>query len=247
MNFKLEHHQKIVTILNSFDATILRESFTYFGGGTLIALLFDEYRQSNDVDFICSLASYGYKNLRTVIFNHGIRALFSNLNSISILRSTTDQYGIRMLIKIEEALIKTEIIAEARFQLDAPIYPQWSMIPCLSLSDCFTSKLLANSDRYLDDSVSSRDLIDLAVLRLQSMIPPVAIEKAEQAYEVIRPLKVALERFQSRSEYREKSLISLKVPSEKFSIIIDGIDLLAGDIGLEKTQRLFKEKPDLFG
>jgi hypothetical protein len=54
-----------------------------------------------------------------------------------------------------------------------------------------TSKLLSNSDRYIDDSVEARDLIDLAILRLQSPIPKVSIEKAERAYEVIRPLKKA--------------------------------------------------------
>ena len=29
-------------------------------------------------------------------------------------------------------------------------------------------------------------------------------------------------------------------------MIIDGIDLLAEDMGLKKTERLFKEQPDLF-
>jgi hypothetical protein len=38
----------------------------------------------------------------------------------------------------------------------------------------------------MDDSVESRDLIDLAILRLQSPIPQEAIEKAEKAYEVMR-------------------------------------------------------------
>ena len=38
----------------------------------------------------------------------------------------------------------------------------------------------------MDDSVESRDLIDLAVLRLQSPITQEAIEKAEKAYEVMR-------------------------------------------------------------
>ncbi|WP_372743819.1 hypothetical protein [Nostoc sp. C052] len=51
--------------------------------------------------------------------------------------------------------------------------------------------MLSNSDRYADDSVEARDLIDLAVLRLRSPIPQVSIEKAERAYQVMRPLKRA--------------------------------------------------------
>ncbi|MDZ7964628.1 MAG: hypothetical protein RM368_06580 [Nostoc sp. DedSLP03] len=52
--------------------------------------------------------------------------------------------------------------------------------------------MLSNSDRYADDSVEARDLIDLAVLRLRSPIPQVSIEKAEKAYQVMRPLKRAI-------------------------------------------------------
>ncbi|MGK7943761.1 MAG: nucleotidyl transferase AbiEii/AbiGii toxin family protein [Microcystaceae cyanobacterium] len=81
MNFKLKHHRKIIKILNSFNPTILHESYAYFGGGTLLALLFGEYRQSNDIDFVCSLATSSYKSMRTFIFNHGISALFSDLSS----------------------------------------------------------------------------------------------------------------------------------------------------------------------
>ncbi|WP_251955880.1 hypothetical protein [Nostoc commune] len=52
-------------------------------------------------------------------------------------------------------------------------------------------KLLSNSDRYADDSVEARDLIDLAILRLRSPIPQASIEKAKRAYQVMRPLERA--------------------------------------------------------
>ena len=66
MKFKLEHHNKILTILDSLDHEVLKKGSTYFGGGTLLALDFEEYRWSKDVDFISSLASSGYKNLRCI-------------------------------------------------------------------------------------------------------------------------------------------------------------------------------------
>jgi hypothetical protein len=90
MIFRLDHHNKILTILNSLNADVLRESFAYFGGGTLIALLLGEYRQSKDIDFICPIASSGYKHLRTVVFDGGYQALFRNLNRISLGRGTKD-------------------------------------------------------------------------------------------------------------------------------------------------------------
>lgn len=246
MTFRLDHHNKILTILESLNSDLLKEGSAYFGGGTLIALDFGEYRWSKDIDFICPVPSLGYKHLRTIIFERGHKALFRDLNRIQVGRSTTDQYGIRMVIELDGVPIKTEIIAEARIALDPPRYPEWSPVACLSLNDCFTTKLLANSDRYMDDSVEARDIIDLAVLRLQSSIPHQAIEKAEKAYEVKRPLKVAIQRFQERADYRQRCFVSLRIDSSQFPKIIDGIDLLAGDLDLASTQRTFNEQHDIF-
>ena len=246
MNFKLDHHNKILTILQCLNCNVLENGSAYFGGGTILALDFGEYRWSKDIDFISSVSTDGYKYLRTLIFDNGYEALFCDLNKIQIGRSSTDQYGIRMVVLIDDIPIKTEIIAEARFQLDSPRYPSWSPVPCLSLNDCFTSKLLANSDRYIDSSIKSRDLIDLAVLRLQFSIPQSAIEKAERAYEVMRPLKRAVELFQSRHEYRQKCYEVLQIAPSWIPKIIDGIDLLSSDLGLPSTERLFKEQHDIF-
>lgn len=246
MTFRLEHHNKILTILKSLDPKVLEDGFAYFGGGTLLALDFGEYRSSKDVDFICSVSSSGYKHLRTIVFESGYKALFRDLDRIQIGRGTTDQYGIRMIIDVDGVPIKTEIIAEVRFDLDPPRYPDWSPVACLSLNDCFVSKLLANSDRYMDDSVEARDLIDLAVLRLQSSIPQKAIDKAEKAYEVMRPLKVAIQRFQERVNYREKCFSSLKIDRDRIPSIIDGVDLLASDLGLANTERTFNEQHNMF-
>lgn len=241
-----ELHQKILTILECLDSEILRKGSAYFGGGTLLTLDLHEYRWSKDIDFIASVGTQGYKYLRTVVFEGGHEALFRDLSKIKIGRSTTDQYGIRMIVFVDNVPIKTEIIAETRFQLDSPRYPEWSPVPCLSLNDCFTSKLLSNSDRYMDDSVEARDLIDLAILRRQSPIPQVSVEKAENAYEVMRPLKKAIERFQSRPDYREKCFVGLQIDKAEFPKIIDGIDLLAEDLGLSQTERLFREQNDMF-
>lgn len=246
MTFRLDHHNKILTILESLDPEVLKKGSAYLGGGTLLALDWGEYRWSKDIDFISPVFSSGYKHLRTFIFEGGFQALFGDLSRIQVGRGTTDQYGIRMVVLVDGVPIKTEIIAEARFELDPPRYPKWSPVSCLSFNDCFTSKLLSNCDRYMDDSVASRDLIDLAVLRLQSPIPLEAIEKAEKAYEVMRPLKQTVKRFQERTDYRERCFSHLQIDEAQIPRIIDGVALLASDLGLTLTERVFREQQNLF-
>jgi len=246
MTFKLEHHHQILIILNCLDIEVLNQSSAYFGGGTLLTLDFNEYRWSKDIDFISSVSTGGYKYLRTLIFDRGYEALFRDLSRISLGRSSADQYGIRMVIYIDNIRIKTEIIAEVRFQPDPPRYPSWSPVACLSINDCFTSKLLANSDRFMDDSVEARDVIDLAVLRLHYPLLQVAINKAENAYPVMRPLKNAVERFQRNEDYRSNCFSGLKVDKIQIPKIMDGVDLLADDLGLPHTQRIFREQHDIF-
>lgn len=247
MTFRLAHHNKILTILESLNSDVLKQSSAYFGGGTLIALDFEEYRWSKDVDFICPVATQGYKHLRSIVFDGGYPALFRDLSQIQIGRGTTNQYGIRMIVTVDDVPIKVEIIAEGNIALDPPRYPGWSPVACLSVNDCFTSKLLANADRFMDEGIESRDLIDLAVLRLHSSIPQAALDKAENAYGavVINALRKSIQHFQERPDYREKCFLGLQVLMQaQISKIMDGIDLLAGDLGLSTTVRTFNEQHD---
>lgn len=52
MTFRLEHQNKILTILESLDPEVLKKGSAHFGGGTLIAFDFREYRWSKDIDLI---------------------------------------------------------------------------------------------------------------------------------------------------------------------------------------------------
>lgn len=251
MDFEIGHHQLIYRVLENLNCEFLSECRAYFGGGTLISLDLGEYRTSNDVDFICSLGS-DYRKLRNAISDspgerlrqRNPHILLKDNSDLKIERFTADQYGIRMAIVVDGIPIKTEIIAEARFELDLPRQPSWSPVECLSMIDCFTSKLLANADRSADPSVHSRDLIDLAFLRNAQPIPPLAIEKAEAAYRVISPLNAALTKFQADADLRFHCYNNLKISEAFRSQLIDGIDLLAIDLGLEKTSRTMSESGD---
>jgi hypothetical protein len=95
----------------------------------------------------------------------------------------TDQYGIRTVIGIGEAKIKLEIISEGRISFDLPEPKEFiDGIPSLTRLDSIASKLLVNSDRYADDSVYSRDLIDLAMIKPTKKELHLAMEKAKKAY-----------------------------------------------------------------
>lgn len=246
VTFQSVHHQKIIKVLHALNANLLIKTKVYFGGGTVLALDLKEYRYSKGIDFICTLANGDYKTIRSYIYENGYQGLFLPNTSIIIHRGTTDQYGIRLLLEVDNTPIKLEIIAEVRFETDPPRYPHWSPVPCLSIQDSFVSKLLANSDRYMDRSVRSRDLIDLAILRAHHELLSGTIDKAEKSYEVIRPLKDAIQYFQNNPDYREECFNRLQIQKDIWFQIINGLDLLAQDFNLGITSRNFWEQSYLF-
>lgn len=72
---------------------------------------------------------------------------------------------------------------EARIALEPPgPGDRLCGVATLTLLDMAASKLLANADRWRDDSALSRDLIDLAMMAPPKKLLKQAIEKAKQAY-----------------------------------------------------------------
>ncbi|MBN3957929.1 hypothetical protein [Nostoc sp. NMS8] len=83
-----------------------------------------------------------------------------------------------------------------------------------------------------DLSTQSRDLIDLAILRVNNEMPARAIAKAEESYKVKKPLIKAITNFTEKERYRDKFFQELNIPEEKFPIIMDGIKLLSAELGV---------------
>ncbi len=234
--FNHAHHNKIRLVLNALNPEILKEVGASFGGGTLIALLNNEYRWSKDIDFICPVGK-GYRRLREIVSEASFKpsVLFNNTASLEFPRElTANQYGVRFLVIADQTPIKFEIIAEARIVLNSPVYPDWTNIPTLDFEDQCAEKLLANADRWADSSIESRDLIDLAVLRTQNTIPKTAITKAESAYPVIPELQKALTKFLNNPEHQNKCFAALEISEKDF--IFRGISLLAKDFDVNSTQ-----------
>jgi hypothetical protein len=239
MNITADLHQKILVVLNQLDADFLQTCGVYFGGGTLLALMLDEYRISQDIDFLCSSPT-GYRQLRREIFDRGYKALFLQGHQLTLPREIqANQYGVRFPVVIDGYSIKVEIVAEGRIELDSPERVDWLPVACLNAVDRVAEKLLANSDRWPDESTASRDLIDLAMIRLQAPFPEAAIAKAEAAYPVIEPLKRAILQFQANPDYRDRCYQMLQVRSPRQTV--DGLDQLALDFNLSSLLRCSKE------
>ncbi len=167
-------------ILAALDATVLTQSRCCFGGGTRIALELDEYRESEDIDFLCSDLA-GYRALRNGIGERSLGAILPAWPAgMALLRDVrADQYGIRTVIGIDGEPVKFEIILEARIAL-APVQHKKFTVPVLDRASCFAEKWLANADRWNDSAVLSRDAVDLAFM-LQAWKPDEALAGAALA------------------------------------------------------------------
>ena len=178
--FKRPHHQRVARILDALNAQLLTEAGCYFGGGTAIVLLLNEYRESVDVDLLCA-SHEGYRTLRNAVSENSLGPLLTQ--AMPLARAVrADRYGIRTFLMVDDVPIKFEIVREDRIPLQAQTHPG---IPILTLSqvDMFAEKLLANTDRWADRSTTSRDIIDLAMMvHHWGPIPPSAWLKVEDAY-----------------------------------------------------------------
>ena len=182
--FEREHHRRIATILESLDPACLAASACYFGGGTAMALRYGEYRESVDIDFLVSDVR-GYRQLRQQLTQaEGLQAIARPGHEWAQVREMrADQYGIRTMLRVDHTDIKFEIVLEARMVLETPgAADHICGVATLTALDMATSKLLANSDRWRDDAVLSRDLIDLAMMAPAKPLLRQAIQKAAAAY-----------------------------------------------------------------
>ncbi|MGC1310550.1 MAG: nucleotidyl transferase AbiEii/AbiGii toxin family protein [Phormidesmis sp.] len=237
MKFRHPTHNKILRVLQAINRDFFEACSIAFGGGTMLALAYDEYRLSRDIDFLCPYGD-AFSQLRRGVFDGGYEALFDlkKCDDLSFLRDMrTDRDGVRFAVQHEETVLKVEIVAEGRISLEPSIKPGWSPVPCLSLVDQVTEKLLANGDRWADRSVDSRDLIDLAMLKLKTSFPEAALTKAESAYPTIEPLKRSISAFQANPEYRLRCYERLQI--ERPAVVVDGLDLLAAQFGLSPYNR----------
>jgi hypothetical protein len=218
--FERPHHRRITRVLGALDGPLLRQNHCLFGGGTAIALRYGEYRESVDIDFVVS-AVESYRVLRQLLTGPaGIAAIMredaSPLQQIREVRA--DQYGIRSMLQVDDQPIKFEIILEGRIELADPAPgDEVCGIATLTPLDLAATNLLANSDRWGDDGVFNRDLIDLAMMRPSLALLRKAVAKAEGAYggAILRDMDRALDRLQNRQGWLERCMLVMAIDLPK--------------------------------
>ncbi len=221
--FERPHHQSIALVLYALDGALMAGHQCWFGGGTAIVLKSHEFRESVDLDFmVCDLGAY--RELRKLLTTGlGISVLqregIQQLRQVRDVRA--DQYGIRTTVSGGGKDIKFEIVFEARIAFETPGPADHICgVRTLGAVDLAASKLLANSDRWADDSVYSRDLIDLAMLNPGTDVLRTAMHKAKGAYgdAVPRDLTRAIDKLQERTGRLEICMKQLKMTAPPVTV-----------------------------
>ena len=175
----------------------------------------DEFRESMDVDFLCSDRA-GYRELRSMVTQQSFGDIFSG--RYELMRDIrSDMYGIRTFLRVENQPLKFEIISEGRIIVtgtNSDAFP----VDVLDHSSCIAEKLLANTDRGRDESTRSRDLIDLAFMAASwpddALVTGMATADSIYGTSVQRELSGTLERFED-SAYRKKCIRDLTVSNTR--------------------------------
>ncbi len=194
------------------DAPLLAEHNCWFGGGTAIVLANGEFRESVDIDFLVS-DQQSYRQLRQIVRDHGLEALATRQLELGRTPSV-DGYGIRTSVLVAGIAIKFEIIHEGRIDLDPPsLGDEICGLRVLTRTDQVATKLLANDDRWADTSTFSRDLIDLAMMKPDTVALKAGARKAVDAYgkTVGESLNKAVSYLQDRPQRLDEYIRALKI------------------------------------
>ena len=196
IRFHRPWHRLVWQVPESLNSDLLSSAKCYFGGGTRIALALGEFRESVDVDFLCSDRD-GYRTLRSTVTSGSLGEICSGgYNLIREVR--TDMYGIRTFFRVDERPVKFKIVSEGRISLAGEAVDPFP-VEVLDRTSCIAEKLLAHADRGRDESTHARDLIDLAFMAGSWSMEYVraALAIAESAYgcAVMRELGEGLSRF----------------------------------------------------
>lgn len=226
MKLVRHHHVRIMSVLQNFNTEIMRATECYFGGGTAIALMIDEYRTSVDIDFLCS-SREGYSDLRELVHQRGIEGLFIRDTPVQLRSPRIDKEGIRTVFEVEGQPIKFEIVSEGRVDLtgEASDLP----LPTLSKACLFVEKLMANVDRGMDKSGLSKDFLDLIMMQHKwGEIPDSALLTARKAYKSAIP------------DYYEKVFNLLQKDKAHLAYCFDRLDI--NEKGMEIISDYFMNK-----
>lgn len=224
--FRRPQHRLIAQLLQSLNSHFLADCKCFFGGGTQLALSFGEYRESRDIDFLCSDRG-GFRRMRETVNSHSLGQILQK--PVALAREVrADRDGIRTFFAANEIRIKFEIVLEARIDLAGSMDKRLG-VPTLDLEHAVAEKLLANADRGLDDSTHARDIIDLAFIGAhhdaQALLPGFHLARTAYGTAVIKQLKLTLEHL--RAEKRRLTNHAAALGIENLPELRRGLKILS--------------------
>jgi hypothetical protein len=210
--FRKPHHRAVAAILSTMNVPFLERARCYFGGGTCVALLLDEFRESRDIDFLCSSRD-GFRQLRETVTEGSLGRILRR--KVPLAREVrSDRDGIRTFITAGDLRIKFEIVLEARIDLKSAS-DRFLGVPVLDLECLSAEKFLANADRGLDESAKARDVIDLAFLAahygVKTLEPGMRLAETAYGSAVRHYLDLVLGKFGADSRYASACARSLGI------------------------------------
>ncbi len=219
--YEIAHHQTIDSVLKYFNADYLCNNNIIFGGGTLIALMIDEYRESVDVDFLCPDTD-SYRAVRSQVTNVSLGDLvLRDFNYVREISSGRD--AVRTIIELDNVKIKLEFVGFSDYKLGSSQPNNEFPVPFLDIPSCFSTKLLANADRQGD--VPYKDIFDLIAMYLHwGEIPDCSWLEADRHYSnrvIKHGLKLSLERILANKDEYFLHAKSVKMKDEWAEEIIN--------------------------
>ena len=223
--FTRPRHATVERILAQLDAGFLLDAQCYFGGGTRIVMSLGEYRESDDIDLLCS-SHVGYRALRSAVTQNSLGSIAKT--GLSLAREViADRYGVRTFIDMAGEKIKFEIIHEGRIDISGNIgeFP----VPALEPVSCFAEKFLANADRWNDESTLNRDIVDLAfmIVGWKSADAERGRKIAVEAYgkSINDSVRKAVQKLRANKQYLKRCVAGLGVNNSR--TLARGLEMLA--------------------
>ena len=155
--------------------------------------------------------------MREAVSHESLGPLFRK--SMPLAREVrTDQYGIRTFLDFKATKLKFEVVREARIELEGQDIPTLP-VPCLTRQHAFAEKFLANTDRGLDASTLSRDMVDLAFMiegwSTADAAAGLAIAKTAYGDAVERALAAVTTKMREDRSYRNRCIEGLAITAPK--------------------------------
>ena len=230
MSLNRPRNIEIADFLDTLDARLLEDMECILGGGTAVALLNDEYRVTNDLNFV-SCTREGYKKLHETIFGGDFDLLFKAGEAPKRLRDVaSNQYGMKAAVELNGAPLALQFARETRFH--GKIQDSQLPVPVLSKVSLFTDKLLANMDRHSDKAALSKDVFDLIIMTKNwGDIPDQAVVDAVKAYgePVGRCFEIAVVALRSDSDYFRSCVKALDIDSAHELVLSDFIHIVGSE------------------